>query len=154
PLGAFFATLPERLARLQTLCTGPACSKQQLAPEQAELLLSMGWSLEGYAALVLALTLASAGLNMLVGALIVWARRDDRMALLVALMLAGPGALAGTNVVTSEHPSPWQLPLQGLSALGPAMTVLVLSLFPSGQFVPRWTRWTLVACLFGLVPYT
>ena len=49
PLGAFFATLPERLARLRTLCTGPTCSKQQLAPEQAKLLISMGWSLEVYA---------------------------------------------------------------------------------------------------------
>jgi len=35
-----------------------------------------------------------------------------------------------------------------------ALLVLVFSLFPSGQFVPRWTRWTLLVFLAGLVPYT
>jgi hypothetical protein len=82
-----------------------------------------------------------------------WRRPDDRMALLVALMLAGPGALASKNTLTSGSPSPWQVPLQSLTFLGLVFTVLVLSLFPSGRFVPRWTRWTLVVCLAGLVPF-
>jgi hypothetical protein len=153
-LGVFFASLPEQLARLQTPCAGPACSRLQLTPTQAELLSSVGWSLEGYAAILVALVLASWGLSLLVGALIIWRRPDDRMALLVALMLAGPGALVGQNAVRSGSPSPWQVPLQGLDAVGLALTVLVLSLFPSGRFVPSWTRWTLLVCLAGLVPFT
>src|SRR5262249_32684369 len=78
-LGTFFATLPEQLVRLQTLCAGAACSNKQLTPEQAQLLSSMGWSLEGYATLLLALTLASGGLSLLVSTLIIWRRSDDRM---------------------------------------------------------------------------
>jgi hypothetical protein len=152
-LGVFFASLPERLARLQTLCAAAACSNQQLTPAQAELLSRLGWSLAGYAALQVALTLAAGGLSLLVGALIIWRRTDDRMALLVALMLAG-GLTARQQAVTTGSPLPWQLPLQGLSASGLALTLLVLSLFPSGRFVPHWTRWTLLVSLAGLLPYT
>src|SRR5262249_16919852 len=100
-LGIFFASLPEHLARLQTLWSGAACSKEQLTREQTELLSSMGWSLKDYAALLVALSLAAGGLGLLVSTLIIWRRPDDRMALLVALMLAGPGALAGQTTVTS-----------------------------------------------------
>jgi hypothetical protein len=35
-----------------------------------------------------------------------------------------------------------------------ALLVLVFLLFPSGQFVPRWTRWTLVVFLVVSVPFT
>jgi hypothetical protein len=153
-VGSFFASLPEHLARLQTLCAGASCSTRQLTPEQAELLSRVGWSLEGYAALLVALTLTTQGLSLLVSALIIWRRPNDRMALLVALMLATPGALTAQNTVTMGSPSPWQVPLQGLAALSLVFTVLVLSLFPSGRFVPRWTRWTLIVCLVGLVPYS
>jgi len=153
-LGIFFASLPEHLTRLQTLCAGAPCSKQQLTPEQAQLLSSVGWSLKDYAALMVALSLATGGLGLLVSTLIIWRRPDDRMALLVALMLAGPGALAGQTTVTTGSPSPWQVLLQGLNALGLALVMLVLSLIPSGRFVPRWTRWTLLVCLAGLVPFS
>jgi hypothetical protein len=111
-LGVFLASLPERLARLQTPCAGAACSNQQLTPAQAELLGRLGWSLAGYVALQVALTLAAGGLSLLVGALIIWRRPDDRMALLVALMLAGPGALtAGQKAVTTGSPSPLSTPM-------------------------------------------
>jgi hypothetical protein len=149
----FFASLPEHLTRLHTLCAPSACSALQLAPEQAAVLRRVGWSLEDYATLLVALTMASAGLNVLLSTLIIWRRPDDRMALLVAFMIVPPGLVIATSTVSTGGPSPWQVPNQGLGFFGLALVMLVFSLFPSGQFVPRWTRWTLVVGLAGLVPY-
>jgi hypothetical protein len=61
----------------------------------------------------------------------------------------GPVIATGSVSATS---SPWQVPNECLTFLTLALLVLVFLLFPSGQFVPGWTRWTLVVFLAGLVP--
>src|SRR6266581_4464960 len=86
--------------------------------------------------------------------LIIWRRPDDRMALLVAFLLVSFATSPATDIVSAARDSLWQMPNKGLISLWLALLVLVFSLFPSGQFVPRWTRWTLLVFLAGLVPYT
>jgi hypothetical protein len=88
---------------------------------------------------------------LVVSTLIVWRRSDDRMALLVALMLVTFGPIIATSSVSASS-SPWRVPNECLTFLAIALLVLVFLLFPTGQFVPRWTRWTLVAILAWLVP--
>src|SRR5713226_9704987 len=73
------------------------------------------------------------------------------MALLVALMLVTFGPIIATNSV-SASPSPWRVPNECLTFLALSLLVLVFLLFPSGQFVPHWMRWTPVILLAGLVP--
>jgi hypothetical protein len=145
-LTIFFASLPVYPAQLQTPCAGSACGFQQLTPDQAGALKGMGLSLAYYTASTVVLTLASVVLCLVVSTLIVWRRSDDRMALLVALLLVTNGPLAVTFNV-SASPSPWQVPNECLSFLFLALFMLVFSLFPIGQFVPRWIRWTLVVFL-------
>jgi hypothetical protein len=100
---------------------------------------------------MVALTLASVVVCLVVSTLIVWRRPDDRMALLVALLLVTFGPIIATSAVSASS-SPWRVPDECLSFLALSLLVLVFLLFPSGQFVPRWTRWTLVVFLAGLVP--
>jgi len=153
-LGTFFASLPVYLAQLQTPCVGKACVNEPLlTPEQAGVLKGMGLSLGDYAAYMVAFTLASVVVCLGVSTMIVWRRSDDRMALLVALMLVTLGPISVTGTVLAI-PSPWQVPNACLFFLALALLVLVGLLFPSGQFVPRWTRWTLVVILAVLVPFT
>ncbi len=152
-LAIFFASLPVYVALLQTPCAGPVCEYQQLTPGQAETLTGMGLSIGAYVAYTVALTLATLVVCLVVSALIAWRRSDDRMALLVALLLVTNGAI-GVATAVSESRSPWQVPNECLTFLALALFLLVFLLFPSGQFVPRWTRWLLVVFLVAQVPFT
>ncbi len=151
-LGIFFANLPVYLALLQTPCAGTACEWQQLTHSQVETLKGIGLSPGDYAAFIVALTLATMVVCLVVSTLIVWRRSDDRMALFVALMLVTLGPISATSTVLAI-PSPWQLPNACLYFLALALIFLVFSLFPSGHFVPRWSRWTAAVSLVGQIPY-
>ena len=150
-LAIFFASLPVYVALLRTPCDGSACGYLQLTAEQAEALKRAGLFPSVYTGYTVALTIVTMAVCLLVSTVIVLRRADDRMALLVALLLValGPYALM-FNV--SARPSSWQVPNECLSFLFVSLFPLVLSLFPTGQFVPRWMRWPTVAFLAVLSP--
>jgi hypothetical protein len=152
-LGTFFASLPVYVVQLHTPCAGAACWSLQLTPGQVGVLKGIGLSIGAYAAYTVTLTLASVVVCLVVSTLIVWRRSDDRMALLVALMLVTFGPIIATSSVAASS-SPWRVPNACLYFLTLALLVLVFLLFPNGQFVPRWTRWTFVVFLVGQVPST
>jgi hypothetical protein len=154
-LGSFIGSFPAYLAQLHTLCVGVGvgCSYWQLTSEQVRVLNGIGWSFDGYVASMVAFTLVSGVLYLLLSALLIWRRPDDRMALLVALLFVSFSTSATADLVSVAQDSLWQIPNKGLITLWNALVVLIFSLFPSGQFVPRWTRWTLIACFAGLIPY-
>jgi hypothetical protein len=146
-LAIFFVNLPVYLALLQTPCAGPACQWQQLTHSQAEMLKGMGLSLADYVVFTLALALASVVMCLVVSTLIIWRRPDDRIALIVALMLVTLGPI----IVVADPPaaSPWWVPDACLTFLNGFLLVLVFLLFPTGQFVPHWMRWTVAVFLVG-----
>jgi len=151
-LAIFFASLPVYLVQLQTPCAGSACAYQQLSPEQVVVLKGLGFSTSDYATYTIALALAIMVVCFVVSTLIVWRRSDDRMALLVALMLVTFGPIFVTSTVPAS--SPLQIANECLYFLALSLLVLVFLLFPTGQFVPRWTRWTAVVGLAVQVPST
>ena len=138
----FLAMLPAYYILLQTVCTGTRCAIYQPTPGSALAIEKLGVSVGTYAIFTLALILASALLCFAISAVIFWRRSDDWMALLVAL---GVAALGTTNVaaVLQASYSPWQVLAIVLDVLGDGIFFLAYSLFPNGQFVPRWTRWLL-----------
>jgi hypothetical protein len=149
-LAIFFASLPVYITQLHTPCVGTACGYQQLTPTQVGALTGMGLSHGDYIAYTVALTLAQVVVCLVVSTVIVLRRSDDRMALIVALMLVTSGPFAAT-ISLAASPSPWQAPNRYLSFLYPVLFLLVFALFPTGQFVPRWMRWVTVVFLAGLV---
>jgi hypothetical protein len=152
-LAISFASLPIYIALLHTPCAGSACIYYQLTPEQAGALAGIGLFPGVYTAYMVALTFATLGVCLVVSTVIVLRRSDDRMALLVALLLVTLGPLAETFSV-SASPSPGQVPNECLSFLFLSLFMLVFSLFPTCQFVPRWIRWTLVVFLAMSAPLT
>jgi hypothetical protein len=152
-LAIFFVSLPVYIALLQTPCAGTACGYQQLTSQQAGTLKGIGLFPDVYTAYRVTLTLALLMVCVVVSTVITWRRSDDRMALIVALFLVTLGPLA-VMLNVSASPSPWQVPLGILSFLFVALFLLVFSLFPTGQFVPRWVRWIIIVFLTLQVPFT
>jgi hypothetical protein len=138
----FLAMLPAYYSLLQTICTGATCGLVQPTPGSAQTMQKLGLSISAYATFTLTLTIAVEMVCLVVGAVIFWRRSDDWMALLVAL---GVVALGTVNVTSAmqENYSPWQVLAIVLYILGNGVFFLVCSLFPTGRFVPRWTRWIL-----------
>jgi hypothetical protein len=107
-----------------------------IAPQQVEPLAKIGIAPYGLSLGIVGLTCLSVLLVDGVAAVLIWRRSDDRMALLVALALVlaptvfTPGLLGLTGV--------WQMVTQVLSIAGRLTLLLLVGLFPSGRFVPRW----------------
>ena len=141
-LGAFVAGVPVRYARLAHPTEGVRAA-----------LAEVGISPGGYALYTVGLDAIFVSVFAAVAGVIFWRRSDDPMALLAATMLviwgtlnelfvATPGAIVGMNPIVDAV-------LQLLTFVGYITWMLFFYLFPSGRFVPRWTRW--LALLFGVI---
>ena len=54
------------------------------------------------------------------------------------------------DALVTSHPA-WLLPVLSVAIVGQVCVTLFFLLFPSGQFVPRWTRWLAVALIANQV---
>lgn len=134
-IGLFALALPGFVSRLATPCVD-APNTCLIAPPQVAPLATLG--VTPYA-LALAVVVLS-GLTMLlasgVAAVLVWRRSDDWMALLVALTLTLM-PLEFTPVLWGLT-GVWKTPAQVAQGAGIIAPLLLIMLFPSGRFVPRW----------------
>jgi hypothetical protein len=135
-LGTFVAAIPARYAQL-------AHPTEAVRTALAEIGLSAGT----YAFYNVALDTLFVSVFATIGIVIFWRRSDDVMALLVATMLVVWGALNGLLVLTPSaiegmYPPALDVLLFGtLTYIGYMAWMLFFYLFPSGRFMPRWTRW-------------
>jgi hypothetical protein len=145
-VGVFVAGAGLRFLELQQVCTATAsvCERHYLlTPENVRELRSLGLSPDLWALYIGATSIVFASVWWVVGATIFARKSEDRMALLVSLFLVTftiafwpdvPGALA------RSYPA-FVVPVAVLKLLGDVLAMLFFYLFPSGSFVPRWTRW-------------
>jgi hypothetical protein len=149
-VAALIVYLPSYTAQLRTLCSeSTSCQYEQLTPEQAHTLAGIGLSLDGYVALTLAILFAHLAVAWTVSALIMWRRSDERMAVLVALLML---VFGGIQTWVNLRPSAsllWALSV-AMTEVFEAFFLLVFLLFPSGRFAPRWMRWVYGLLLIGV----
>ena len=157
-LTLFVASVPSYYAHLKEVCTASAqaCTSdlQRLTPENVRQLRALGLSMDFYAAYVVAVNVLSVVGWSAVGVLIFLRRSVDTMAFLVSLFLVifGSATLVElTEVLAAAHPTLW-LPIEGLRLLGEVLVALFFYTFPTGTFVPRWTRWMALAYVATRVP--
>ncbi|MDQ2672872.1 MAG: hypothetical protein M3Y38_08660 [Actinomycetota bacterium] len=140
-LGMFVAAVPVRYARLAHPTEGVRAA-----------LAEVGISPGGYALYTVGLDAIFVSVFAAVAGVIFLRRSHDPMALLVATMLvtwgtlnalfvATPGAIVGINAIVD-------VVLQLLTFVGYITWMLFFYLFPSGHFVPSWTRW--LALVYGV----
>lgn len=113
---------------------------QSVGPQGLE---AIGLSLNFYAGWSVALSLLLLLVSIVTGAIVFWRKNDDRMALLASFALALFPTAINTDSIASLS-ARWTLSVQMLHFLGEVSFGLFFFLFPSGRFVPRWTRWLAV----------
>lgn len=143
--------LPRYDAVLQANChPGPHCFALQLTGFDRQFLHQSGLSLGFLAAYQVILDASSVLICCALGALLFWRRSTDRMALFCAFMLVLFGS-AGFTTILQDALAPlstvWFALVGTLDLLGQSSFMIFFLLFPSGRFVPRWTRW-LAPCIF------
>jgi signal transduction histidine kinase len=153
-VGVFISGIPSEFARLQTPCTDAvSCNLiPHLTVQKVQELMELGLSAEFFAAYFVAIEAAFTTLSAAIGALIFWRRPDDRMALLVSLMLLTLGAAIPIPLFTLDLSLVWTASARALSFVGAASAILFFYVFPDGRFVPRWSRWLGLASIGVLAP--
>jgi uncharacterized membrane protein SirB2 len=145
--------IPRYDALLQATChPGPQCFAPQLTAADRMQLHQLGLSVGFVATYQVALDAVSVLVYCALGALIFWRKSADRMALFCAFALVLFGGAGFTNILQdtlAPFSSVWFVVVGVLDLLGQSSIMIFFLLFPSGRFVPRWTRW--VAC--GIVLY-
>jgi len=148
-------SVPSSFEHYRGVCTAEAevCVERavdQPTPEGVRALQDVGLSVRSYALLNVVVDKVFQLMWFAVGALIFWRRSDDRMALLVSVFLVSFGPVTvdptAANALISSQPA-WWLPVRSVENVGDVSIVLFFLLFPSGRFVPHWTRWLAVALI-------
>ena len=145
--------IPRFDALLQAPCQpDQTCFALQLTAYDRQLLHQLGFSLGFLAAYQVMLDAGTVVIYCALGALIFWRKPADRMALFCASMLVLFGGVTYTNIL-QDTLAPvsfaWYTLVNGLAMLGASSFMTFFLLFPSGRFVPSWTRW----CVFLIVLY-
>jgi hypothetical protein len=115
------------------------------ASQQAAALSRVGLSPVAAARINVATVIGAAVVWCAVAAVIVWRKSNDWLALLIALFLVVL-AVAGNDSILSpltHSASLWRWPAMFLTLLSGLLFLLVVALFPTGQFVPHWMPWLL-----------
>ncbi len=130
---------------LQAHCQpGPQCFALQLTAYDRQFLHQFGLSLGFLAAYHVMLDAVSVLVCCALGALIFWRKSADRMALFCAFMLVLFGGASFTGILQNALAplsAAWFVLIGTLDLLGQTSFMIFFFLFPSGRFVPRWTRW-------------
>src|SRR5215467_14517976 len=142
-IGLFIAGIPGYYAFLHLICTSGRfiCTNTgQLTPHDLREFQSLGLSLDFFATYQIVLVIVFAVVYAAIGAGVFWRKSDDRMALFASLTLVMFPA-AFNNSVLATLPSALGLLGQFVAFLGDISIFLFFYVFPTGRFVPRWTRW-------------
>jgi len=148
-VGLFVADIPSFVAHLHLLCMGTAAAcytHGQLTPGDVRRLYELGLSKDFFAIyLIVIMSILALG-YWLVAAFLFWRKSNNRLALLAAVSL-GTFPIVFNSPLINALPSPWWFLVLCIRFLGTLCLGLFFYLFPSGHFVPRWTRWVLVVGL-------
>ena len=153
-VGVFISVIPSEFARLQTPCTGALSCVwvPRLSAENAQELRELELSHNFFAVYFVAIEIVFMVVSFAVGATIFWRKSDDRMALLVSLMVLTFGATLTVPYMLLDLPLIWKALAEAVSFIGGVLLIVFLYTFPDGHFVPAWTLWLALAWIAVIVP--
>jgi hypothetical protein len=148
-------SIPLNIAQLEQVCTGPwaECldAGRFVRPQDLPMLTQWGLSPPFFAAYAALLPMVVTLVWATMGGLIFWRRSAEPRTLFFSICLVVvPGFTSPLLAVV--HPS-WWLPVTTLRFLSDIVCLLLFCfLFPTGRFVPHWTRWVALVTILGTAP--
>jgi hypothetical protein len=142
--GLFIAGVPLLYQQLSTACVAETCVDGQLTAAAQMALQNVGISPAAYAAFTVGIAVLLAVVYGAVGVIIFLRQSREWVALLGSMWLITLGVSFGEGEIRALAVThTWsQLPVSILIILGGVVLLLLfLLVFPTGRFVPRWTRW-------------
>jgi signal transduction histidine kinase len=148
----FVASVPATYeALLSQFCTGTLCNHPSPVSVQfVQQLQVLGLPVPAYALYLIVLNSIFVCIYFIVALIFLWRRFDDWMALFASFFLM----TFALNFTSNTMVAPPSWVYQFVLFLGAASIVIFFYLFPTGRFVPRWTRWLSIgAILFWGLKY-
>ncbi|MEE8518514.1 MAG: hypothetical protein V3S98_05265, partial [Dehalococcoidia bacterium] len=109
-----------------------------------------GFAVRALARAIAVLSSVVSAAIVFVGVFLVWRRpRDGTVLVVVLAMVAGNGFALSTASSRLVEGSAWTVPATLVGVAGMAALGVLLFVFPTGTFVPHWTRWP-VTILLGV----
>jgi hypothetical protein len=138
-IGVFVASVSATYAAfLSFLCSGTLCKHPTQATVQLiQQLQVLGLSVQAYAIYYIVINIFFVCTYFIVAILLFWRRSDDWMALFASFFLVTFAITFSSDTLVA---TPYWL-FQFVIFLGAVSIVVFFYLFPTGRFVPRWTRW-------------
>jgi len=147
--------IPVRFAELSEVCVEPPC-EVRLSPQGHSALRQLGLPAAAYAAYSVAAEVLVAAVFLVVSALIMRRRSENRFAVFAAFMLLlfGMGVVTdeSLNVLGTSSPA-LQIALRLLNALGFVSFFVACYLLPDGRFYPRWAKFLTIAWIALEIPW-
>ena len=149
-------SIPRADALLQAVCQPGALCISGLTPANLRQLQQLGLSPGFLAAYQIGWDVGTPLIYTALAALIFWRRSADRMALFCAYMLVLFGGATYTGLLDAglrTGAPAWYWLVGGLELVAQVSVPTFFLLFPSGRFVPRWTRWSVLVFVLYEVWY-
>jgi hypothetical protein len=129
-LGLTIFSVPARFGHLR-----------RLARPTEDALREYGLSAGFYATYIVTISLIFIAIYFVIAGVIFWRRSNDRVALLVSLMLItfGIGESSIADGLVANQPI-WHWPIEAMQAFGVGSSLVLFYVFPDGRFVSRWMR--------------
>lgn len=141
-LALLVVAAPRDLAVMQTPCVSRLCVRGQIPRQDLPLLADYGISLETFGAGIFTLQFGCALMYIAVASAIFRRRSHDWTALLGSAMLLAWGATTSEILTPLDALAPlWWWLVTLIWLLSSSLITYFFFLFPSGRFVPHWTRW-------------
>ena len=149
-------SIPRADALLQAVCQPGALCISGLTPANLRQLQQLGLSPGFLTAYQIGWDVGTPLIYTALAALIFWRRSADRMALFCAYMLVLFGGATYTGLLDAglrTGATAWYWLVGGLELVAQVSVPTFFLLFPSGRFVPRWTRWSVLVFVLYEVWY-
>ncbi len=141
-IGLFSASIPayyDSLISFSDPSLDPATARASLE--------AAGVSMDFYARHLVPISVASTVVWIVVGMVVFWRRSDNWIALFASICLITTGTFgldAGSATALADQYSTAWLPVHLLALFATVSIYTFVLIFPSGRFVPRWSRWAVV----------